>query len=202
MKVIIGIYQIKNKINQKSYIGKSKNIKSRFHQHKQRPPVLLEKAFNKYGIENFDFLILEECLFEQLNEREIYYIDSLKPEYNLTCGGTGGDTFSLQAIKRKKEISEKKRQKMLGFKRTEENKQNISKAKKGKKIDPHSEERKQKMSEAHLGEKNHFFGKKHSKEFIDKMKQRTKGFHWYNNGIEAKQLKECPEGWVPGRLII
>jgi len=29
---------------------------------------------------------------------------------------------------------------------------------------------------------------------------RTKGYHWYNNGVESKKLPECPEGWVPGRL--
>ena len=29
-----------------------------------------------------------------------------------------------------------------------------------------------------------------------------KGFHWYNNGIKEASLKKCPDGWVPGRLLI
>ena len=34
----------------------------------------------------------------------------------------------------------------------------------------------------------------------NKGKAKTKGYHWYNNGIEEKNLKECPKGWKPGRL--
>jgi group I intron endonuclease len=62
-----GIYKITNLINGKSYIGQSLHIERRFLQHKSpyererysnKP---LYKAFEKYGIENFDFSIIEEC---------------------------------------------------------------------------------------------------------------------------------------------
>ena len=28
----------------------------------------------------------------------------------------------------------------------------------------------------------------------------SKHLHWYTNGIESKQLSECPQGWKPGRI--
>lgn len=51
----------------------------------------------KYGIDNFDFEIIEECDKSMLSEREKYWIqfyDSMVPNgYNLTNGGDGGNTF-------------------------------------------------------------------------------------------------------------
>lgn len=40
------------------------------------------------------------------------------------------------------------------------------------------------------------------KELSEKSKQhkQPKGLHWYNNGIKSIKAKECPEGFVPGRL--
>ena len=84
--VISGIYQIKNKINGKSYIGQSKDIYHRWIKHKEvinfnsNSPMKnypLYRALIKYGIDNFDFIILEECSIEKLNEREIYWIEKL-----------------------------------------------------------------------------------------------------------------------------
>lgn len=47
---------------------------------------------DKYGIENFDFYILEECEPVELDDREIYWIDALDTYnhgYNMTLGGSG-----------------------------------------------------------------------------------------------------------------
>ena len=54
----------------------------------------LARAFEKYGIDNFEFEIIEECQREQLNEREQFYIEiyhSIDPNlgYNKTEGGDG-----------------------------------------------------------------------------------------------------------------
>jgi predicted GIY-YIG superfamily endonuclease len=74
------IYKITNKINNKVYIGSSKNIKKRkwehFHQLKKdyHHSEHLQKAYNKYGFENFTFEIVENCLNSCRKEREIYYI--------------------------------------------------------------------------------------------------------------------------------
>ncbi len=53
------------------------------------------------------------------------------------------------------------------YKRTDIGRQNMSKAKKNHLV---SNETKEKMRTNHLGEKNHFFGKKHSKESLEKMR--------------------------------
>ena len=61
----IGIYQIKNVINGKSYIGKSVDIHSRKFQHKsallknKHHNSHLQASFNKHGEEAFRFRILK-----------------------------------------------------------------------------------------------------------------------------------------------
>ena len=81
---MVGIYKITNKLNKKVYIGQSVNIEIRFKDHKSKqkrdrePNSHLYRAIEKYGIENFDFEILEECSASDLNERESYYIKLLE----------------------------------------------------------------------------------------------------------------------------
>ncbi|MGL5381069.1 GIY-YIG nuclease family protein [Clostridium sp.] len=100
MKYIKGIYMIKNKVDNKVYIGLSKNIKRRFTMHKtnlnsgKHKNDYLQKAWNKYGCDSFEFIILEEINNEDINisDREIYYIQKYNSAnrdygYNLTYGG-------------------------------------------------------------------------------------------------------------------
>ena len=87
------IYKITNLINGKIYVGKSKNPKVRWRQHKshsKKRNTKLYYAMRKYGIENFIFEVLEECDENIINDKEIYYISSLNPYYNMTDGGDGG----------------------------------------------------------------------------------------------------------------
>ena len=95
---MIGIYKIENQINHKCYIGQSRDIQVRWRDH-----ILTSKnhksegyhyplycAFRKYGIDNFSFEVLEECLIEELNDKEIGYIsiyNSFFDGYNQTIGG-------------------------------------------------------------------------------------------------------------------
>ena len=69
---------------------------------------------------------------------------------------------------------------------------------KGKKL---SEEHKQKLSEVHKGKQTWMKGKCHSEKARKKISEAKKGKHWYNNGKECRFCFECPEGFVPGRLI-
>lgn len=91
---LCGIYKITNVINNHCYIGQSIDIKSRLNQHlAMRYEATIYRAFKKYGLENFVFEIIELCLKEKLNEREIYWIakyDSHNNGYNMTDGGEGG----------------------------------------------------------------------------------------------------------------
>ena len=93
------IYQIKNKINGKSYIGQTNNYHRRFLEHKnfgydnEEETKILYSAFKKYGIDNFDFIILEKTI--NYNEREKFWIkefhtyinDDNCNGYNMTEGG-------------------------------------------------------------------------------------------------------------------
>ena len=93
---MIGIYKITNQINEHSYIGLSTHIEDRWRYHKtpynweREKDKSLYKAINKYGIDNFNFEILEECSIEELSEKEKYYIkkyDTFYNGYNMTAGG-------------------------------------------------------------------------------------------------------------------
>ena len=95
-----GIYMIKNMINGKVYIGQAVNIERRWNEHiselngNRHINTHLQRAWNKYGADNFIFNIVEECPKDELNDREIYYIakykaHNMKYGYNKTYGGDG-----------------------------------------------------------------------------------------------------------------
>lgn len=75
---MIGIYKITNKINGDAYIGQSTQIEERFIEHKnptnwtRESNKSLYKAFIQFGLQNFDFSVLEECKKEELNDKEQY----------------------------------------------------------------------------------------------------------------------------------
>lgn len=91
------IYKITNTLNDKVYIGQTiKTVQKRFTQHKNNSnkeyfsQIVLYKAFNKYGIENFICEEIEEVPNDKLDEREKYWIeyyDSYFNGYNSTLGG-------------------------------------------------------------------------------------------------------------------
>ena len=113
------IYCYTNKINGKRYIGQTtQKLKSRHAQHISDSKSLNKKrtyfhsAINKYGIENFDLVILEENkTLEELNELEKFYIAFYNTNdrefgYNTADGGENTNKF---AGKTEEEISEWKR---------------------------------------------------------------------------------------------
>ena len=72
---MIGIYKITNLTNGKSYVGQSIHIERRWMEHcLPSANSLIAKAIQKYGKEQFAFQVIEECLPEQLDEKEEYYI--------------------------------------------------------------------------------------------------------------------------------
>lgn len=97
---MVGIYKITNTINNKSYIGQSVDINKRWNNHRSSCfnrkdhsyEYPLYRAIRKYGINNFTFEILEECLVKELDKKEIYwinYFDSFENGYNQDIGGNG-----------------------------------------------------------------------------------------------------------------
>jgi len=77
---MVGIYKIKSIIDGKVYIGQSIDIKKRWADHFKllrkgcHENRHLQMAYNKYGGNNFIKEVIETCLPECLNERELYYV--------------------------------------------------------------------------------------------------------------------------------
>ena len=98
------IYKITNLINQKVYIGLTRrNPELRWREHinityySKGNRHHLHNAILKYGLENFDFKILEEVPEEKINDREkfwINYFDSYTNGYNETLGGEGAVKYN------------------------------------------------------------------------------------------------------------
>ena len=84
-----GVYKITNQINGKFYIGSSKDLIRRKKDHFRllkkgvNHNILLQRAVNKYGIDNFIFEILVECSEDLLFTIEQKLVDELKPDYNI-----------------------------------------------------------------------------------------------------------------------
>ena len=84
---IAGIYKVTNNITGDFYIGSSQNIKQRWYQHKnpafwkQHLNIKLYKDMAQYGRDNFTIDVIEETA--DLKEREQYWVDHLKPSYNV-----------------------------------------------------------------------------------------------------------------------
>ena len=107
----IGIYMIKNISNNKVYIGQSVDIHRRWNDHKAKlrnnkhENAHLQTSYNKYGDENFEFTILCECLKNELNDKELFFIkkyNSHNPSYgyNHTMGGNENISFTQETIEK------------------------------------------------------------------------------------------------------
>ena len=88
IKKISGVYKIVNTITGDFYIGSSKNVKSRWTDHKS--PSVWKKCPNnqmyqdmqKYGLDKFDFQVITEVEAEYLKEAEQQFIEKMHPTYN------------------------------------------------------------------------------------------------------------------------
>lgn len=94
------IYVIKNLINNKQYVGQTVDVEKRWKEHKLNAKrgtdttIYLYNAMKEYGIDNFEFRVIEENIrLDEINDKEEYWIkelDTLRPNgYNLTLGGEG-----------------------------------------------------------------------------------------------------------------
>lgn len=92
------IYKIISPSN-RIYIGQTNNLKKRIYQYRGawcKKQTLLYNSLIKYGWKNHKFEIIEECNIDEINEKEIYWIDFYKSNHrtnpenkglNLTNGG-------------------------------------------------------------------------------------------------------------------
>lgn len=119
------IYLVQNKINGKGYIGKHKYAGPGFDNNYWGSGVILKKAIEKYGLENFSRRVICTCdSLIELNESEKYWIKELNAYesddwYNLTIGGDGFTGHHTEEAKQKigdasrgREISDETRKKI------------------------------------------------------------------------------------------
>lgn len=92
------IYYIKNKINDTYYIGQTSQLNKRWSHHKsdlnnnRHHNCLLQRDWNKYGEDNFEFKSVETCDVATLDDREqkwIKFFSSKNHVYNQCIGGKG-----------------------------------------------------------------------------------------------------------------
>lgn len=117
-----GIYCFKNKINGKCYIGQAVKLRTRLKAHWRAiqshsiENMVIYKAIDKYGVDNFELTIIYEIRdslawdtkkrLDQLEKDYILKYDSYENGYNSTLGGDAG---------------------ILGYKMTDEQKEKIRK---------------------------------------------------------------------------
>ena len=147
------IYRIWNRVNAKSYIGKTIYPKERIQKHFSGSSACpaLHNAIKKYGKDAFVVEILEEDVPEHLLAKfeclHIRFWNAKVPNgYNLTDGGEG----------------------MSGWKASQETRRKISEAQKGKSLSP---EHRRKLSEAKKGTPSHNKGKTLSPEHRRKISE-------------------------------
>ena len=148
-----GVYKVVNISNGKTYVGSAIDIDRRWRRHKNdllkgvHHNALLQRAWDKYCENDFEFILIEETEKGSLIKREQHYIDSLKPKYNISqiAGSNYGCRWTL----------------------SEETKRKISESLRGRK---QSAEHIRHLSLSHFGKQSGFKGRKHSEEA--KMKNR------------------------------
>ena len=133
---ISAIYKIQSvAFPEKEYIGSSVDIKKRWRDHlrdlklsKHQNPKI-QRHYDKYGKDDFVFIIIEPCFPEFLIIREQYYIDTLNPYFNIrrVADSNLGMKLSEETKKRMSEIHLAR-----NYIPTQETRDKISKANKGK----------------------------------------------------------------------
>ncbi len=222
------MYYMKNEVTQKRYIGQTTlTINERLNDHfkeakSKRDHTRLNNSIRKHGRENFsihEFQKMENQKQWALDGLETHYIAKYHTQdptygYNIAPGGKGGKHApeTLEKIKQSNikakahlkgvPLSEEHRQKiskgLTGLKKTEETKQKIAQSHRGMIT---SDETKKLLSDMNTGEKNPFFGKRHSESTIKKMSDGKKGeknpFHGKHHTEASRRLMSEANKGIP-----
>jgi hypothetical protein len=202
------IYKITNLITLKEYVGQTTlKLSIRWTNHCQKSTGLkyLYRSICKHGKENFSIGIIDTATsIEELNTKEIYWIkelNTLAPNgYNLSLGGGNAKLTeehkanigkALRALKLKRTPAQilKTIECRAGSKHTQEAKDKVSRANKGRIKSPEaiqassnkqknkiiSQETKDKISKANKGHKSGMTGRNHSEKTRFKMSLASRG---------------------------
>jgi len=181
-----GIYRIRNIVNNDCYIGSAaytfnKRWNTHIHQlkNKKHHSTILQKAWNKYGENSFKFEIIECCEPTECLIKEQYYLDTIRPKYNINP--TADSPLGRKLTKKhRKQISDRtvgEKNPFFGKHHTEETRELLSKKLKGK------------NKGKFLAEKNPMYRKTHSDENKKIMSVASNRFWNSEEGIKLKEIK-------------
>lgn len=167
---------------------------------------LMAYAILKYGWNNVKHVVLAKVnTVEESNMLERFYIalyDSASRTggYNMLLGG---DAYNINYKRTlspevRKKLSEAKKGKPLPHLHNDTVRKKISIALTGYK---HSDEFRKKCSQRTKGQVPWNKGKKATAKARYNQSLGHKGYHWYTDGINNTQSRECPEGMHPGRTF-
>ena len=203
-----GVYRWVNTITGETYVGSAVSLSKRFsvyfsnksvNEVLSRSKSKILSALLKYGYSAFRLEILEECDSNQTIDREQYYLDFLKPEYNiLSVASSSLGKLHSEETKSKISIT------LKGRSLSEETKEKMSITRTGKRF---SEETKNKLSELRIGKPSPFAGKTHSEETRKKMSEgigsKVEVFNKdtletkiYPSNIKAAEALACSESTI------
>lgn len=211
------IYKYTNKITGQCYIGQtSMEVHQRAGKNGSKyRSAPFHNAIQQYGWNSFEQSVLKLCdTQEEADYYEKLFIEkynTLVPNgYNILSGGKGvgrggltGENHPMYGIHRygsdnpmygKHHNQESNRKNSESHK----GKPNVNK---GKKTGPLSEETKKKISESLQGRFVPDTTRKKISDYLKGKPNVNKGRKWYNNGIISIRAFNCPEGYLPGRLV-
>jgi group I intron endonuclease len=174
------IYKIKCLENNKKYIGQTKNLIKRKNEHfrelkrNKHHSKYMQRTFNKYGIEKFEFKILEICDINNVDEKEVYWIKFYKSTekkygFNSESGGNKNKKLSEETKNKISFKNKKHYEKNKKILNSEESIKKRSISNKGKKRSIEFCEKMSCLAKERKGEKNSFYGKTHTKETKNKI---------------------------------
>lgn len=190
MTRILGIYVIRNKIDNKIYVGSSIDVNGRLSQHKKylirnkHPNSHLQNAWNKHGGDNFIFKLRELSLKKCLIKKEQFWIDKYR-SYNRKYG------YNIAPRADRTEVSDETRKKQserligiaplpVGWHHSKESKSKISKSLLGRKAKPFTVEHRKKIGDRVRGKNfEELYGSKKSTDIRER--QSVSGIKRYNS---------------------
>lgn len=177
---VSGVYKIQSKkCPVRCYVGSAKNIHARWLIHlrdlrrDKHHSIKLQNHYNKYGKDDLVFSILIGCDPGDLVCTEQFFMDSLKPYFNV-CK----KAYSCFGRVLSEETKEKIRQKKLGVPLSEYHRQRCSEGQKSGKHPLRTDEWNKKISDAQKG-------RKLTEEHKEKLSKAKKGKRAWNKGLKT-----------------
>lgn len=183
-----GVYQIKNTVNGKRYIGSSNQVKRRFYLHKwdlrrgKHHSITLQRSWDKYGKAAFLFKPILYCSVGDLHFYEQLFLDKMETVdpskgFNICCDASAAGKGRVWTDAQKKAKSRER---------------------KGKKVSP---ETLKKLQTCHQrGPDHHMFGKRHTKESREKISVALMGRKAWNKG--KPQHKACSQAKITVEQVL